>query len=108
MVYTPLGEELTRCSCRDFGATVCGALVRDAEGCESAAKAVNKALGSHFCPFYDRPVRVVVHNDQVVCSFVVKEVSADALEGVCWGDERVGRSSGFGRGHAFAVVAGLP
>ena len=108
MVYTPLCEELMCGGCREFGATVCGALVRDAEGCESAARAVKKALGSRLCPFNDGPVRVAVHNDKVVGSFVVKEVSADALEGVCWGGERVRQSTGLGRRHAVAVVAGLP
>ena len=50
-----------------------------------AAEAVDKVLGSHLCLFDDGPVREEVHNDKIVCFFVVKEVSTYALEGVCWG-----------------------
>ena len=66
----------------EFGPTVGGAFVWDAEGGKKPSKGVNQAFGSLMCSFNDGPVGVAVNHNEVVHPFVGEEVRTDALEGV--------------------------
>ena len=90
MVDAPVFQECACGICHELGSTVSCTLIRDAKGGEEPAEGVNNALGPLLSSFNDGPIRVAVHSDKVVPTFVAEEIGADALEGVCWWSGRVG------------------
>ena len=90
VVDAPVFQECACGICHELGSTDSCTLIWDAKGGEEPAEGVNNALGPLLSSFNDGPVRVAVHSDKVVPTFVAEEIGADALEGVCWWSGRVG------------------
>ena len=74
MVDAPVFQECACGICHELGSTISCTLIRDAKVGEEPAEGVNNALGPLLSSFNDGPIRVAVHSDKVVPTFVAEEI----------------------------------
>ena len=102
MMDSPGFQESFCLTCREFGATVTGEFIGDAEGGECPSKTGDEASAASARSLDDRPARVPIDDDEIRLSHVREVVSAHLLEGIVWRVNVFGGSTRLRRGVAVA------